>query len=206
VTTDTEFQAWINDLAQGRETAVQVLWEGYFDKLVQLARRKLNGVPRRVVDEEDIALSALKSFVRGVERGRFPKLDDHHDLWRVLVVITARKAIALQKRHYTQKRGAGRVHGESALGGPPDASALGGINQVLGHEPTAEFQALMTERLEQMLGELDEPRLRVVALCKLEGYSNEEIAGTFTTTTRTVERWLGRIRKAWEASDELRRS
>jgi DNA-directed RNA polymerase specialized sigma24 family protein len=38
----------------------------------------------------------------------------------------------------------------------------------------------------------------VVALCKLEGHTNEEIADVFGTTTRSVERWLRRIREAWE--------
>jgi DNA-directed RNA polymerase specialized sigma24 family protein len=197
VTTQDEFQAWMDGLAQGRDSAAQVLWEEYFDKLVRLARRKLEGMPRRAADEEDVALSALKSFVRGVEGGRFPNLGAPDDLWRLLVTITARKAIAERKRHLAKKRGGGLIRGESVFQGAAESEPQDGICQVLGQAPTAEFQAMMTEQCEQLLSQLEDPRLRVVALCKLEGYSNQEIARAFNSTTRTIERWLGTIRAAW---------
>ena len=197
VASDAEFRVWIDELAGGRESAAQVLWEDYFQKLAVFARRKLEGMPRRAVDEEDVALSALKSFVRGVERGRFPQLNDPSDLWRVLIVITARKVIAQRKRHAAAKRGGGHAQGESVLFIAGDERDHG-ISQVLGRSPTAELEAIMREQCEQMLGELDDLNLRVVALCKLEGYTNEEIANSFDTTTRTVERWLRRIRQQWE--------
>jgi DNA-directed RNA polymerase specialized sigma24 family protein len=46
---------------------------------------------------------------------------------------------------------------------------------------------------------LDEPSLRAVALDKLEGWSNEEIASRHGLALRTVERKLALIRKIWEA-------
>ena len=64
-----------------------------FDRLVHLARAHLKSSLRRVADEEDVAICAFNSFCRGAEQGRFPKLDDSTDLWRVLVTITERKAI-----------------------------------------------------------------------------------------------------------------
>jgi DNA-directed RNA polymerase specialized sigma24 family protein len=198
VTGEAEFQAWLSGLADGRDSAAQALWEGYFEKLVRFARKKLEGMPRRVVDEEDVALSALKSFVRGVERGRFPQLNDPDDLWRVLITITARKAMAQQKRHFSKKRGGGRTRGESVLAGAAEPDRGNGIGQVLGQAPTAEFQAMMTEQCEHLMESLDDARLRVVAFCKLEGHTNDELANAFNTTTRTVERWLQRIRAAWE--------
>jgi hypothetical protein len=80
---------WVNRLQAGDRAAAQKLWEGYFQRLVRLARQKLRGTPRRARDEEDVALSAFDSFCRGAEAGRFPRLGDRADLWQLLVVITA---------------------------------------------------------------------------------------------------------------------
>jgi hypothetical protein len=45
-----EVTQWIDRLAEGDEQAAQVIWERYFDRLVRLARKKLEGLPRRVAD------------------------------------------------------------------------------------------------------------------------------------------------------------
>ena len=83
---------WIGQLQAGDPAATRPLWDRYFHRLVGLARKRLRGSPRRAADEEDVALSAFASFCRGVEHGRFPRLEDQDDLWRLLVTITARKA------------------------------------------------------------------------------------------------------------------
>ncbi len=85
---------WIADLKGGDAEAARALWGRYFDDLVRIARAKLRAT-RRVgadEDEEDAALSAFDSFCAGAARGQFPNLADRHDLWRLLVVIAARKA------------------------------------------------------------------------------------------------------------------
>src|SRR5271165_1346757 len=106
---------WIGQLRAGDQVAAQQLWEGYFQRLVGLARGKLQGLSRRAADEEDVALSAFASFCHGVECGRFPQLADRDDLWRLLVTITARKALHLARDERSQKRGGGAVRDEAAL-------------------------------------------------------------------------------------------
>ena len=64
---------WILKLRQGDENAPQLLWEAYFEKLVGFARRKLDGMPRRAIDEEDVALSAMHSFCCGMKGGQFQR-------------------------------------------------------------------------------------------------------------------------------------
>ena len=71
---------WIQALRGGDPDAAQKLWERYFPRLVGLARKRLQGARRRVEDEEDVALSAFKSFWRGARQGRFPQLADRNDL------------------------------------------------------------------------------------------------------------------------------
>src|SRR4051794_40095225 len=72
---------YLRRLKEGDQKGFQKLWEGYFARLVGLARKRLQGVPRQAEDEEDVALSAFNSFHKGVGLGRFPQLLDRHDLW-----------------------------------------------------------------------------------------------------------------------------
>ena len=45
-------------------------------------------------------------------------------------------------------------------------------------------------------------QVKEVALLKMEGLSNEEIAAELSCTTRTVERKLAQIRRKWEREDQ----
>src|SRR5262245_9588821 len=82
----------LSPIQSGDLAAIQQLWERYFLRLVELARKKLQGAPRRAADEEDVALSAFDSFCRCARQGRFPDLCDRDSLWRLLVTFTVRKA------------------------------------------------------------------------------------------------------------------
>src|ERR1700724_3620469 len=116
---DGSISLWLPLLKDGDEAAVREIWQAYFHRLVALARAKLRGVQRRAADEEDAALSAFDSFCRGAEKGCFPQLNNREDLWRLLVMITARKAYDLAEREGRLKRGGGLVCGDSAASAPP---------------------------------------------------------------------------------------
>jgi len=195
---DDEVTQWLGQLAQGDELAIQRIWSRYYEQLVRLARKKLGDASRRMADEEDVVLSAFDSFCRGAAAGRFPRLDDRHDLWKLLVTITARKAVAQLRRAHRQKRGSGAVRGESVFQGPDDSIRRAGIDNVLGSEPTPELAAMVSEQCERLLECLDDAALRKVALAKLEGFANEEIAEQLECSPRTVERRLAQIRQQWE--------
>jgi DNA-directed RNA polymerase specialized sigma24 family protein len=188
---------WIDLLKAGDPAAAQKMWEVYFDRLVALARRKLQGMARRAADEEDVALCALDSFCRGAKRGRYPQLADRDDLWRHLVIIADRKAIDLVQHERRQKRGGGKVRGESALDEAKGSSATAGLDGIADAAPTPELVAQMAEECQRLLGMLTEPKLRSIALWKLEGYTNEEIAAKLGCVERTVERKVRRIRAIW---------
>jgi DNA-directed RNA polymerase specialized sigma24 family protein len=110
----------------------------------------------------------------------------------VLVVVTARKAADQRNLERRQKRGSGRVRGESAFG-HPDVSK-GGFGEIVGREPTPQFAVLVAEELDELLKRMDDDVLRQLTLLKLEGYSNAEIADRLDCGLRTVERKLSRIR------------
>src|SRR5262245_66237931 len=128
---------WIHQLRAGHPEAAQKLWEGYFHRLVGLARAKLRSIPRQAADEEDVALSAFDSFCRGAAGGRFPRLEDRHDLWQVLFVITERKAIDLGRYEGSGKRN-WRLVQNANDGSSADASPLAELS---GKEPDPAFAA-----------------------------------------------------------------
>ena len=192
-----EVTQWIIQLGRGDPQAAEKLWKQYFSKLVRLAGNRLSGVPRRAADEEDVALSAMHSFCRGLAEQRYA-IDNHEDLWKLLVTITARKACAARRRHYTQKRGGGRVRGESAFGRADEDQ---GIGAVLGDEPTPELACMVAEDCRQLLERLGDETLRQVALYTLEGYSTAEIAAKLNCLQRTVQRKLNTIRQIWSPED-----
>src|SRR3954451_5114889 len=107
---------WVGALKAGDHEAAQKLWERYFDRLVHVARAQLRASRRRGVDEDEegAALSAFGALCAGAARGRFPHLADRDDLWRLLLVITARKAVDQMQRRGRQDPGGGRVGREAA--------------------------------------------------------------------------------------------
>ena len=195
---------WIGDLKRGDREAAQPLWERYFGRLVRLARKKLPGAGCRGADadEEDVALSAFDSLCRGAAAGRFPKLADRDDLWGLLVVITARKAINQAKRQGALKRGGGRVLAEAALVADEtgDDGRMEGLEQLVGDGPSPEFVAMVAEQYRRLLEALGDETLRRIALRRMEGYSNEEIAAELGCALRTVANKLKIIRLKWEGA------
>jgi DNA-directed RNA polymerase specialized sigma24 family protein len=180
----------IGMLKDGDRAAAQQLWEAYFRRHVGLARARLRKTSLPVADEEDVALSVFDSFYRRAERGEFPRLEDRDDLWQLLFVLTLRKAINLVRYQGRKSRGGGRVQSLTDLDGI-EAGA------VLGSEPTPELAAQMTDECQRLLARLGDETLRTVALWKMEGFTNAEIAAKLDCVPQTVERKVRAIRKAW---------
>src|SRR5215475_4539139 len=106
---------WVTALKSGDAAAAQPLWERYHRQLVSLARQKLQSARRRVADEEDVVQNAFHSFFRGVAGGRFPQLEDRNNLWRLLVIITARKALDQLAHERSKRQGGGTVPSGSRM-------------------------------------------------------------------------------------------
>jgi DNA-directed RNA polymerase specialized sigma24 family protein len=187
---------WIGMLELGDQVAAQLLWDRYFPRLIAVSRANLRGNPRRAADEEDIALSAMHTFFQAVSQGRIPQLDDRDDLWRALVLITAGKAVDQRRRDQSLKRGGGR-HKEKRSTGRHDCQA---VEDAVGTEPDPAFAALLADEFQTLMSRLSDDSLREIALFKLEGYTNEEIAARLACSLRTVKRRLSLIRRIWEST------
>jgi RNA polymerase sigma factor (sigma-70 family) len=182
---------WLRQLRTGNDQAAQQLWEAYYRRLVALARRKLEGRQRLVDDAEDVALSAFMSFCKGVRDGRFPQLNDRYDLWRLLMTITLHKVLHLVRDEGRQKRG-GKDKTGGGHGGSPDP-----IEEIVAQELTPELAAEIAEQCAVLLSDLPTADLVELAILKMEGHTNSEIAARWGRTERTVERKLQMIRQIW---------
>ena len=190
---DGSVTRWIDQLPLGDADAVRELWHRYFHRLVGLARKKLADAPRRMADEEDVALSAFDSFCRNAEQGRFPDLADREGLWRLLVLMTARKAARLRRDEGRLKRG-GRQIAEAHEAGEADRR----LEELLSREPDPETAALAADEHRRLMAVLGDDDLRQVAQRRMEGDSVEEIAGRLGYAARSVKRKLQLIREIWE--------
>jgi DNA-directed RNA polymerase specialized sigma24 family protein len=196
MSSDGSVTHWLDLLKAGDRAAAQPLLERYFRLLIARARAFLRAAPRRAADEEDVALSAFDTFYRGVEQGRFPRLDDRDDLWRTLLMLTARKAGHQVRDERRAKRGGGQVFAEADLADPDtDNEAL--LAQVVGSEPTPELSAQVAEECGRLLGLLGNDTLRSVAVWQMEGHTVEEIGAKLNVSVRTVARKLAVIRDLW---------
>jgi DNA-directed RNA polymerase specialized sigma24 family protein len=188
---------WLGGLKAGDEESARVLWRLYFDGLVRFARKRLRDAPRAAADEEDVALSAFHCLCRGAAAGRFPQLADRDDLWRLLAAITAQKAVDQQRHAGRAKRGGGQTRAVNE----PAAGETGhnALAHLVAREPSPEFAALLDEEYRRLFDRLDDDGLRQIAVWKMEGESNQEIAQRLGCGLRTVERKLGVIRAVWLA-------
>lgn len=173
---------WLARLREGDGGAAEALWDRYGARLVQLARRRLRGVAPLPADEEDIALSAFDTFCRRAAEGRFPVLAGRDELWRLLCVITARKASQLLRTE--GRRGGGR-------------RAESGLADCADDEPPPEFAAAFADECRRLFARLPDDLHRQVAAARMEGLTEEEIADRIGRTPRTVQRKLTVIRALW---------
>ena len=182
-----EITQWLEQVKVGDRAGVGELFDRYFHRLVALAASRLRSQSELAGYEEDVALSAFKSLCLGAERGRYPELANRDELWRLLAVITVRKSIDLSRRKRVQRK-----EGEEVL------------ESILAREPLPDEVAEVSEAAEKLLDALGDSELKRIALLKVEGYTNNEIAKALGCAERTIERKLQQIRMIWQrvASDE----
>ncbi len=203
--TDETITHWIEQLREGDSDASEQLWQRYFQQVVELARRRLEGARLAAADEEDVALSAFKSFCLGVHAGRFPRLSDRDTLWSLLVAITAHKSVDYIRHENRQKRGGYGVEKPDPESSQRDRIELVPLSTIIQEQPTPEFAAQMGEQFKLLLSKLDDaddPDLMKIALSKMQGASTTEVARQLGCVRRTVERKILLIRRIWEQECE----
>jgi RNA polymerase sigma factor (sigma-70 family) len=162
--------------------------------LLAIAGRRLKSSAKLAVTADDIASIAFNEFLTGAQEGRFPTLANRDDLWQVLMLLVRRRSIDQLRAANSRKR-----VGASKMGKPiVDTISLDDNNGLLPSDsPTPSEAILLQEEFETRLGELQEERLKQIALYKMSGYTNSEIATKLECSERSVERKLVIIRRRW---------
>jgi len=70
--------------------------------------------------------------------------------------------------------------------------------------PTLEFAAMVADGCHSLLKRLHDDSLRQVALLRMEGYTNEEVADRLGCSLRTVARKVELIRRTWTGEESIR--
>ncbi len=183
---------WIERLKENDPRAAGALWERFAERILAVARQRLGKAPRRVADEKNVVLAAFERFHHGLRQGRFPRLEDRDDLWAILFTLTTRHAARQLRDQHRDKRGQGQVRGDSALDTVEPADDT----------PTPAEALLLQERLALLLDALGDDSLRQIALARMEGCTNAEIAARIGRSEVTVERRLRLIREIWQQQEE----
>ena len=194
MTEEHSITRFIADLKDGDEAAANVIWGRFFYRVRGLASKKLGAARKRIADEDDVALSAINALCTGAREGRFRQLENRDDLWQLLCMITTRKAAL----HWRKQRSKDEM-GESIMGTDNDGRRLG-FDQVISGAPTEGFMDALTATGRELLEGLDE-KLREVAMLKLQGYTNKEIAERLERSVKSIDRYLATIRQHWEPAE-----
>ena len=185
----------IEDVKSGDEQAVRAIWDAYFPRLCRTAAAQLAGQRRADADEEDVALSAFASFCKAAAGDRFPDLADSKGLWRLLSEMTRRKAVDLIRHRNCAKRDVKRTVGESKF---INGEGQAGIDALRGDDLTPALSLYLQEEARNRLQSLGDRRLEQLAILKMHGYTNQEVADQMKCSVATIERGTARIRKKWQ--------
>lgn len=189
----------LGELLDKAPQEAEAIWAEFFPRMLKLAKTKLGGMQLRTFDEEDVALSAMNSFFRGKNDGRFDRLDSRDEMWRLLATITVRKVTAQRRKAMADKRGAGATRGESIFFNPAnaDSSMIAGLGNFSDDRLLPDTTEEILKNCEHLLEKLDDEKLRRTAIMRLEGYSNQEISEELGCSVARTKQRLQRIRELW---------
>jgi len=154
--------------------------EEIFQQLLAKVKKDLQASPVQGEKEDDIVMSAIRTFMRRDKERKFSELRDSKDLLHMMLWLIARKIA--DKRRRQARRGDRHVLGPEILEAEP-ASSLGVVE------------------CRELLDLLDNPPrvadLRQIAVWKSDGYTNLEIASKLACSEATVRRKVTEIRNRW---------
>jgi RNA polymerase sigma factor (sigma-70 family) len=181
-------------LQAGDPRAAALVFERFAQRLMALARARLDGRTRQKLDPEDVLQSVFRSFFARQAAGQF-HFEGWEGLWGMLVLLTVRKCGRKAQQFRRDRRD---VHREMALPDNPDGAATW---EALAREPTPEEAAVFADLVERLVGQSSELERPILELC-LQGYTQVEISAQVGCTERTVRRVLTRLRQRLQQLNE----
>jgi RNA polymerase sigma-70 factor (ECF subfamily) len=196
MTEDHSFDDLMARLQSGDADAAADIFKRFSNRLIALARSRLDRLPRQKADPEDVVQSVFRSFF--IRQAHEPfDLSSWDNVWGMLTVITLRKCGHRLEYYRAARRDVAREVFQ-----PTSTDDSTRSWQAIAREPTPVEAALLAETVEQVMSGLKE-RERSVLTLSLQGYSVQEISEQIGRTERTVRRMLESIKRRLE---ELRAS
>lgn len=189
---DDSFNDLMARLQSGDPDAAAEIFRRFSNRLIALARSRLDRLPRQKADPEDVVQSVFRSFFIRHANDPFD-LTNWDNVWGMLTVITMRKC-----GHRIEYYRAARRDVAREVFQPPSTDDSARSWQVIAREPTPMEAAMLAETVEQVMSGLKE-RERPVLTLSLQGYTVQEISEQIGRTERTVRRMLENIKRQLEA-------
>lgn len=161
------------------------------ERLLRLAKKKLDRRLAARIDEQDVLQSVLRSFFERHAQGQFA-LESWDDVWGLLVVMTRRKCVKQAQVHFA---GCRDVRRDAGIGYETQPQLEWEPSLFPG--PTPAELVLLAEASERLFKELSDREKDVLVLA-LAGRNIEQIGAELGRTQRTVRRLLGRVRERLE--------
>lgn len=181
---------WLKELKTGDSLAVEAIWYRYYQRVVELASRKMKVNPDRAVDGEDIAQLAMHRFCTNATLGCYPNLDDREQLWDLLVVFTLNRI----RKHL---RACNRLKRSGQHSQVFEFSQL----EVLKDLQTPEAPTIMADMVDAWLNRLDQEdpsgQLKQIAIWSMDGISGSDIARILKKRKSFVLHQIRLIRLLW---------
>ena len=181
---------WLKELKTGDSLAVEAIWYRYYQRVVELASRKMKVNPDRAVDGEDIAQLAMHRFCTNATLGCYPNLDDREQLWDLLVVFTLNRI----RKHL---RACNRLKRSGQHSQVFEFSQL----EVLQDLQTPEAPTIMADMVDAWLNRLDQEdpsgQLKQIAIWSMDGISGSDIARILKKRKSFVLHQIRLIRLLW---------
>ncbi len=188
---DNSFAELIGPLRHGDDRAAAEVFNRYAQRLIALARSRLDPGTRQKVDPEDVVQSVYRSFFTRYADGQFD-VRDWDNLWSMLTVMTVRKCV---NRVEFFRAACRDVQREVAAQTASDETTVGRAHEGVSAEPTPDEAAALTDTVEQLMRGLENERERQILTLSLQGYSAAEVSGRVGRAERTVRRVLERVRE-----------
>jgi RNA polymerase sigma-70 factor (ECF subfamily) len=189
MSSDDSFDDVMARLRDGDESAAGEIFQRFADRLIGLARQKLDVRLRAKVDAEDVLQSVYRTFFRRHAEGEFT-FDGWNGLWSLLTVITVRKCGRWREYFDAAPRD---VALEVPLGEREDAPPAGAVAS-LARQPSPVEAVVLAELVEALLRGLPQRDQTIVSL-RLQGHSPGEIATLLGRPERTIFRVLDRVKR-----------
>jgi RNA polymerase sigma factor (sigma-70 family) len=201
----------VRQLKEGHPDAIEEIVRRYYWRMVGMAKRLLRGlnVEPAWFDCDDAVNTTLLKLCEAAKAGKIHSMEETANFWNLFYSILKRNILLAREHNARLKRGGpGSLRssrdGRSTSSEPKDVLPVGRLSrgvEILDdlrcYLPLPDVASNSKQVVELLLDLLDDPLLRTIATMRAEAYTNDEIAKTLGTTTRTIERKLTIIRDIW---------